>query len=116
MFSGLEVVFFRRCILAVALWLFFLFGCWVAPFLAPFYVMFKMDGYTQRCIDAADRLCNALLGGSGRVMLSTELAYSEKMKWMRRALDDIAQGPHCQKSAFNEGPYCRLTDHRVRAK
>jgi hypothetical protein len=116
MFSGLEVVYIRRGVLAIGLWLCFSLGCWIAPIVAPFYVLFKRDGYTQRCVDAADRMCDAQLGGSGRVMLSTSLAYSGKMQWMRRALDDIAQGPHCYNSVFSEHPYCRLSDRQIRAK
>lgn len=61
---------------------------------------------------AADRLIAAILGFSGKLMLSTELSYNNRLSWMRRGLDEIEPG-HCTNSAYSEGAYCRLKDHTM---
>jgi len=60
-------------------------------------------------IKSADRMCAALLGFSGRQMLSTELIYQKRMLWMKNILDEI-EPQHCENSAIDEGAYSRLKD------
>jgi hypothetical protein len=96
---------------AVVLWLIFSIGCLCAPFIAiaimfPFTRKLK---YMQRFVRAADRLCAAMLGFSGRQMISTELTHATYLMWMRNALD-LIQPNHCAESAYEEGAYCRLSD------
>ena len=110
----------RKALFALTLWGCFAFGCFVAPFVAIlliFPVVWKID-YFRNFVKAADRLCAAQLGYSGRVMLSTELVYSTRLQWMRKALDEIDQNgdKHCIESAWTEGPYSRLSDRQIRAK
>jgi hypothetical protein len=66
-------------------------------------------GYMQRFIRAVDRLCAAMLGFSGRQMISTELVHAERLLWMRDWLETI-NPHHCEESAYEEGAYCRLSD------
>ena len=97
------------------LWLMFSFGCFCVPFLAIVYPWFKHRGYMQNVVKAADRMCAALLGFSGRQMLSTELIYETRLMWMRKELDNIEKN-HCEESAYEEGAYCRLKDHKSGSK
>ena len=89
----------------------------MAPFLALALACPAVwrNEYMRDFVKAADRMCAAELGFSGRVMLSTELVYSTRLEWMRKALDEC-ESDHCVKSAYSEGPYCRLSDREVRAK
>lgn len=101
----------RKLIWVVFLWLMFSGGCLCAPFIAiaiafPFTRKLK---YMQRFIRAADRLCAAMLGFSGRQMLSTELTHDTRLAWMHDLLEEIQPG-HCEQSAYEEGAYCRLSD------
>jgi hypothetical protein len=59
---------------------------------------------------AADRMCAAMLGYSGRVTLSTECIHSAN--WLYLILNEIEDN-HCEDSAFIEGAYCRLSDHQL---
>lgn len=102
----------RRLVFTLTLWLMFTFGCFCAPFMVIGYTYFKQKGYMQNVIKAADRLCAALLGFTGRQMLSTELIHETRLIWMKKALDEIEPG-HCEESAIEEGAYCRLKDHRT---
>ena len=101
----------RICTLAVILWLIFTFGCYIAPILAIAIVLpwTRNMGYMQRFIRAVDRLCAAMLGFSGRQMISTELVHAERLLWMRDWLETI-NPHHCEESAYEEGAYCRLSD------
>ena len=101
----------RRYFWVFVLWLIFSFGCFCAPFIAiaiafPFT---RNLHYMQRFIRAADRLCGAMLGFSGRQMISTELTHASRLMWMREVID-IIDPHHCEESAYEEGAYCRLSD------
>jgi len=107
----------RKALFAITLWVCFAFGCLIAPLVAILLVIpavWKID-YFRNYVKAADRLCAAELGYSGRVMLSTELVYSTRLQWMRKALDEC-ETDHCVNSAHLESPYCRLSDRQLRAK
>jgi len=69
----------------------------------------------QNFIKAVDRMDAALLGFSGRQMLSTELIYETRLIWIRKALDEVEPN-HCAESAYDEGAYCRLKDHTPGSK
>ena len=96
----------------IALWFLFSAGCLVAPFLALSLPFAKHRPYLRRLLHAADRLCAALLGFSGRHLLSTELGASTRMPWLREALNSI-ETKHCEESVYAEGAYCRLSDHEL---
>ena len=102
----------RVCLWASMLWTIFTFGCYLAPILAivlltiPFTRKLK---YVQRVLRAADRLCAAMLGFSGRQMLSTEIIHAPHFTWMYNMLNEIEEN-HCEESAYEEGAYCRLSD------
>jgi hypothetical protein len=102
---------FRVGFWAVLLWLIFTFGCYLAPIIAIaiFFPGTRKFKYIQRFVRAADRLCAAMLGFSGRQMISTELIHATHLEWMRNILDDIAHR-HCEESAYEEGAYCRLSE------
>lgn len=101
----------RKYLWMLFLWLMFTFGCFLAPFLA-LAIPFTRRQYVHRFVRAADRLCAALLGFSGRQMLSTELAHDGRFRWMRNMLNEIEEN-HCEESAYEEGAYCRLSDRRL---
>jgi hypothetical protein len=105
----------RKFIFVLTLWILFAIGCFAAPFLVIVYPYFKKHGYTRNIVKAADRMCAALLGFTGRQMLSTELIQGTRLIWMREELDEI-QPRHCEESAYEEGAYCRLTDHQIGTK
>lgn len=101
----------RRAVWLIGLWLFASFGSIMGGLLGPFFYIlcfiFPRCKYIEHVARASDRLDAALLGlGTGRHMVSTELAYSGKMTWLRRVLEDAEPG-HCTKSATAEGAYCR---------
>ena len=102
----------RKYIWVLFLWLMFSFGCFLAPFLAMTIPFTRNISYIQRFVRAADRLCAALLGFSGRHMLSTELSHNERLKWMHDMLEEIDPN-HCVESAYEEGAYCRLKDRTI---
>lgn len=96
------------------LWFLFTFGCLCAPIIAIAIAMpfTRRLHYIQRFVRAADRLCAAMLGFSGRHMLSTELTYSTYLVWMRNLLNEI-QPNHCEDSAYEEGAYCKISDRKI---
>lgn len=101
----------RRAVWLIGLFLFASFGSIVGGFFGPLsYILcfvFPKCKYIENVARASDRLDAALLGlGNGRHMVSTELAYSGKMTWLRRILVDVDKD-HCTKSAVAEGAYCR---------
>lgn len=107
----------RKIGFALILWVCFTAGCLIAPIVAILLLIpavWKTD-YIRNFVKAADRLCAAELGFSGRVMLSTELVYSSRLQWMRKGLDEC-EPDHCLKSVYVESPYCRLSDNQIRCK
>lgn len=103
----------RKYLWVFFLWFIFAIGCFIAPFLAfaiPF--AYKKSDYIRRFIRAADRLCAAMLGYSGRQMLSTEVAHDKRFKWMYDMLNEIEPN-HCEESNYEEGAYCRLKDRTI---
>lgn len=105
--TGLK--YLRRFTWVVFLWFMFSVGCFCAPFIAMVIPFTHDIKYLQRFIRAADRLCAAMLGFSGRQMLSTELTHDTRLAWMYNLLNEIEPG-HCEESAYEEGAYCRLSD------
>ena len=110
----------RKALFVLVLWICFSFGCVMAPFIAILLIIpavWKTD-YIRNFVKAADRLCAAQLGYSGRMMLSTELVFSSRLQWMRKSLDEIDQNGdgHCLECVYTEGPYSRLSDKQLRCK
>lgn len=105
----------KRILLIIVLWSAFTIGCLVAPFVAILFLVFKHNHYLGNFARAADRMDAAILGFSGRHMLSTELNYSEHLKWMRNFLE-IIEPNHCVESAYEEGAYCSLKDRKLGRK
>lgn len=105
----------RRFLWALTLWMYFSVGCFLAPALAILYFFVPSSPYMERYLKAADRMCAAMLGFSGRNMLSSECAHDARYQWMRRALDEIEDN-HCMESAYEEGMYCSIRDHTLRSK
>lgn len=97
---------------AFLLWLFFSAGCFISPFLALGFPLVRRYHYPRRVLYAADRLCAAMVGFSGRHMLSTEVGFSPRLTWLHDALNSIEPN-HCEKSIYAEGPYCRISDHEL---
>lgn len=107
----------RKIGFVIVLWLCFAAGCFLAPFIAAVLIfppVWRIE-YMRNFVKAADRMCAAELGFSGRAMLSTELVFSTRLSWMRKGLDEC-ETDHCIKSVYAEGPYCRLSDRKVRSK
>ena len=48
-------------------------------------------------------------------MLSTEVFFDPRFNWMRRGLDTVERR-HCEKAVYDEGAYCSLRDHEIKAK
>lgn len=92
------------------LWMMFTIGCITAPLFALIYPFIKHKRYSKNYILAADRMCAAMLGFSGRVTLSTECI--DKMRWLYKILNIIEQN-HCEDSAITEHAYCRLSDKKI---
>jgi hypothetical protein len=107
----------RKLIWVLFLWLLFSIGCFCAPFIAIAIAIpaTRKSRYMQFFIRAADRLCAAMLGFTGRFMLSTELANEPRLRWMYYLLNEIETN-HCEESVYEEGAYCRLYDRRLGAK
>lgn len=101
----------RKYIWVLFLWIMFVCGCFAAIVLSV-TLPFVRSQYIHRFVRAADRMLAAGLGYSGRQMLSTELAHSDRLKWMHDWLNEIQEN-HCEDSAFEEGAYCRLSDHKL---
>ena len=57
--------------------------------------------YPRNIGKALSRTVAAFLGFDGKLMLSTELAYSSRFKWLRNWLYQIDKY-HCEKSAMSE--------------
>lgn len=102
----------RRALWVFLLWFIFSVGCLAAPFLALTIPFTKKLSYIQVFVRAADRLCAAMLGFSGRLLLSTELSHAPQFRWIHDALEEI-DPQHCERSAYSEGAYCRLSDHKL---
>ena len=102
----------RKYMLVLLLWLAFSGGCLLAPLAVIVLPLVRRSRYAFACLCAADRMCAALLGFSGRVTLSAELTHSDRYVWIREALDRIVPN-HCEKSACNEGAYCKLSDRTL---
>jgi hypothetical protein len=107
----------RKLIWVLFLWFLFSIGCFCAPFIAIAIAIpaTRKSRYMQFFIRAADRLCAAMLGFTGRFMLSTELANEPRLRWMYYLLNEIETN-HCEESVYEEGAYCRLYDRRLGAK
>lgn len=119
-FYSFAVQHVRRALFAIGLLLFFLFGLFCAAVLA---CMLLVPGawenlYLRNFYKAASRLCAAMFGKSGRMMLSTEVVFDDNFTWMRKMLDEIDYKGvgHCLKSVYAEGPYSRTSDRELRAK
>jgi hypothetical protein len=108
---------FRKFVWVLFLWFLFSIGCYCAPFIALAIAIpaTRRSRYMQFFIRAADRLCAAMLGFSGRLMLSTELANEPRLHWMYYLLNEIETN-HCEESVYEEGAYCRLYDRRLGVK
>ena len=102
----------RKYVYVVLLWVAFTAGCILAPFAVLVLPLVKRNRYAFGCLCAADRMCAALLGFSGRVTLSAELTHSTRYTWLREALDHIIPN-HCERSAYSEGAYCKLSDRTL---
>lgn len=99
----------------ITLWIMFSFGCLCAPFIALLIPFRIHSQYLHTILKASDRLVAAELGFSGLLLLSTELAYTDKYKFLRSGIAIIDE-QHCADSAYTEGAYCRLKDHSIRVK
>jgi len=99
----------------MCLWVLFSLCCFIAPFVAIGFVFYPKHSYMRRFVKAADRTVAAVLGFSGRFMLSTEVAFAPKWKWLHDVLNAI-QHQHCEIEAFEEGAYCRLSDKGLGTK
>lgn len=102
--------------IGIALTLFgaFTIGCWLAPFFALSLLVpsIRKKEYIMNFVKAADRMMAAMLGFSGRFMLSTECAHAPCLLKLRNALDWLEEN-HCVESAIGEGAYCRLSDRKI---
>ena len=119
----------RKGIWLFGLWVCFAFGlhatavivvvlCFVAVFIGPLHPLATANGYLQNFIESADRMCAAALGFSGRLTLSTELAFPQSKWWLvgiQIGLETIRPG-HCRDSAMRENAYCRVKDRSLRGK
>jgi len=100
----------RKVTWIICLWFIFTVGCFFAPLLAIVIPFFKRHTYIYNFVLAADRMCAALLGFSGRLTLSTEVTH--EMRWVYKMLNEIEEN-HCEESAYNEGAYCRISDRKL---
>ena len=107
----------RRAVFAVLLWCMHLIGCWLAPFISLLllYPPCWRNAYLRNVAKASDRMNAAYLGKSGRMTLSTEMAFDSRFASLR-AMVDYIEADHCMKSVWAEGPYCRLSDRAMREK
>lgn len=112
-----QVSFIGRAIRIAGCWLAFWFGCWIAPFIVLGFHFSSNEGYAKRVGRAADKMCAALLGKSGRYTLSSECAFAEdkRLRQLHDILNDIKTG-HCESEVLDENMYCRLSDHRLGEK
>lgn len=99
---------------ATILWVAFSFGCIVAPFMAIALLIprIRRIPYMMNFVKAADRMTAAELGFSGRFMLSTECAHAPCLQRLRDILNEIEEN-HCESSAYEEGVYCKISDHTI---
>ena len=93
------------------LWILFSICCFIAPFVGMFFWAYPKHSYMRRFVKAADRMIAALLGFSGRHTLSVEVAYARDYQWLHDTLNAVEAG-HCENEAFEEGAYCRISDHQ----
>jgi len=100
----------RRALFLLCLWLLFSACCLAAPVCALAFPWAGKGGYLRRLVRAGDKVVAALLGFSGRFTLSAELAHSPRLRWIHAMLNDI-QPDHCELEIFDEGIYCKLSDH-----
>ncbi len=109
--------YFRRTSFGIGLLLFFWFGLFCAAVFALvlLYPGAWRSAYVRNFYKASSRLCASMFGKSGRMMLSTEVVFDERLKLMRTCLDEIEDN-HCIKSVWAESPYSRLSDKQIRAK
>jgi hypothetical protein len=103
-----------KAVIALLLFGAFTIGCWLAPLfvLALLFPSIRKIEYIMNFVKAADRMLAAVLGYSGRFMLSTECAHAPCLAKLRDVLDWLEEN-HCAKSAYGEGAYCRLSDHKI---
>ena len=101
-------------LVAFVLWLAFTFGCVMAPIFAILLLIpsVRRIDYFNNFEKAADRMAAAECGYSGRFMLSTEAAHAPCLKKLHDVLNWLDDG-HCESSAFSEGAYCRISDHKL---
>ena len=102
----------KKYSLVFVLWILFSLCCFAAPFAAIFFPLYRRRSYMRRFVKTADRMLAALLGFSGRVTLSVELASSDRYTWVRDILN-MVEHKHCENEAFEEGAYCRIKDHEI---
>lgn len=111
----------RRALFAICLVLFFQFGLACAAVLV-FVLLWSgawRSPYMRNFYKSCSRLCAAMFGFSGRMMLSTEVYFDGRFQWLRKMLDAIDSSGgvgHCLKSVYAENPYSRISDHQLRAK
>lgn len=103
----------KKFLLVIFLWFIFTIGCLLAPIFAILLLVLPKNRYIKHFVLAADRMCAAMLGFSGRVTLSTECLH--KLRWLHDALNFIDTN-HCEETAINEGAYCRLSDRQLGEK
>jgi hypothetical protein len=103
-----------KAMMAFILFMAFTIGCWLAPLLVIALLVppIRKREYIVNFVKAADRLMAAMLGYSGRFMLSTECAHAPCLLKLRNVLDWL-EADHCASSAYNEGAYCRLSDKKI---
>ena len=97
------------------LWILFSLCCFAAPFFVLGFYFYPKRSYFRILSHAADRLVAALLGFSGRHLLSTECASSHRYRWLYDMLNSVEPN-HCENEAFDEGPYCRIADRQLGEK
>jgi len=112
-------IWYQMCrgLWALGLWLFFLFGLLCAAVLS-FTLIYPgtwRSKYMRNFFKSASRLCAVMFGKSGRLMLSTEVFFDPRFQLMRRGLDTVERR-HCEMSVYEEGAYCSLRDHEIKAK
>ena len=103
--------------IAFTLFMSFAIGCWLAPIfaLALLIPSVRRIDYVMNFVKAADRMMAAMLGFSGRFMLSTECAHAPCLQKLRNALDWLEKD-HCAESMYGEGAYCRISDRKMGSK
>lgn len=100
---------FVKYTLLLLLWAAFTAACILAPFCAIMWPLSGKYSWTHCLVRAADRMVAALLGFSGRHMLSTEAATSPRLALLKKVLDYV-EDRHCIEAAYEEGAHCLLSD------